>query len=45
MGGLGIGPGKTINSSVIFGVISVWNFVFVFAFIPQPAEYGAEDLV
>ena len=24
MGRVGVGPGKTINSSVIFGVISVW---------------------
>ena len=29
--GVGIGPGKTINSSVIFGEISVLNFFFVLA--------------
>ena len=44
MGEVSVGPGKTINSSVIFGEISVLDFCF-FAFIPQPAEYGAEDLV
>ena len=29
MGGFGIGPGKTINSSVIFGVTSVWIFIVI----------------